>query len=81
VASKYKSIALRWGDDLRMDALTENLCVVAVSYNEVSEFSAEGGGGKTNQSGYFTGLAEKRDGGWQFRDAHWSVPESAVKAP
>jgi hypothetical protein len=81
VASKYKSIVLRWGDDLRVDALTENLCVVGMSYNEISEFSAEGGGGKTNQSGYFTGLAEKGGGRWQFRDAHWSVPESAAKVP
>jgi hypothetical protein len=81
VATKYKSIVLRWGDDLRVDALTENLCVVGMSYNEVSEFSAEGGGRKLNQSGYFTGLAEKRGGRWQFRDAHWSVPESAVKTP
>jgi hypothetical protein len=31
IARQYKHIELRWGDDLRLDALTENLCVVAAS--------------------------------------------------
>jgi len=71
----FKRIELRWGDDLRVDALTENLCVVASSYTEVIEPNAPdvaGLGGTHN--GYFTAVAEKRNGQWQFRDAHWSEP-------
>jgi hypothetical protein len=25
------------------------------------------------ENGFFTGLAELRNGRWQFRDAHWSI--------
>jgi len=71
VARTYKHIDLHWGDDLRVDALTPELAVMATSYDEVLD-DAEGH--RTTASGYFTGLAEFRDGQWQFRDAHWSVP-------
>ncbi len=30
-------------------------------------------GQRVEESGFFTGLAELRNGRWQFRDAHWSV--------
>ena len=70
-----KQIELRWGDDLRVDPLTPDLAVVAASYHEV-QVSPEGR--RVEEAGFFTGIAEKRDGRWQFRNAHWSV---AVPAP
>jgi hypothetical protein len=80
IARQYKRIELRWGDDLRLDPLTENLCVVAASYTEVIELQPGAEGPRGTQSGFFTGLAEHRNGQWQFRNAHWSqpVPPSTV---
>jgi hypothetical protein len=66
-----KHIELRWGDDLRIDPLTENLAVVATSYHEV-QISPEGH--QLTDDGFFTAVAEYRDGRWQFRDTHWSDP-------
>jgi hypothetical protein len=80
IARQYKHIELRWGDDLRVDALTENLCVVAASYTEVIELQPGVGGMQGTQRGYFTGLAEKRNGQWQFRNAHWSAAVPPSKA-
>ena len=78
VARQYKRIELRWGDDLRLDVLTENLCVVAASYTEIVELQPGIKGQDGTQRGYFTGVAEKRNGQWKFRNAHWSsVPEPA----
>jgi hypothetical protein len=34
IAGQFKHIELRWGNDLRLDALAENLCSVATSYTE-----------------------------------------------
>jgi hypothetical protein len=72
-----KQIELRWGDDLRVDPLTADLAVVATTWHEVLS-SAEGR--RVEETGYFTGVAEYRDGRWQFRNAHWSVkaPPSPV---
>lgn len=72
-----KQINLRWGDDLRVDPLTPDLAVVAASYHEVRVDTA---GQRVDESGFFTGTAEYRDGRWQFRNAHWSVvaPPAAV---
>ena len=67
--------------DLRLDALTENLCIVAASYTEVIELRPAIEGFRGTQNGYFTGLAEKRSGQWQFRNVHWSLPVLAAKAP
>ena len=80
IARGYKHIELRW-DDLRLDALTENLCMVAASYTEVIELQPgiQGPGG--THTGYFTGLAENRNGQWQFRNAHWSEPLPTAKVP
>jgi hypothetical protein len=81
IAGAYKHIELRWGDDLRLDPLTENLCVVADSYAEVIELQPGAAGPQGTQTGYFTGLAENRNRHWQFRDAHWSaavVPEKIL---
>ena len=80
IARQYKHIELHWGDDLRVDALTENLCVVAASYTEVIELQPGVEGMQGTQRGYFTGLAEKRNGQWQFRNAHWSAAVPPPKA-
>ena len=68
-AATIRSIQLKWGSDLRVDSLTPNFAAVAVSFSEEQNFLD----GKTVQErGYFTGVAELRDGRWQLRDAHWS---------
>ncbi len=73
-AGKFKHVELRWGDDLRVDPLTENLAVVAASYHEVRVDAA---GKRVDEDGFFTGTVEKRDGRWQFRNAHWSAAAAA----
>ena len=78
LARVFKSIDLRWGDDLRIDPLTPSLAMVAVPYTEVRIDNA---GHRVTESGYFTGLAEYRNGRWQFRNAHWSVVAPTAKAP
>jgi len=65
-----KQIELRWGDDLRVDPLTRDLAVVGSSYHESRVDPA---GKRTEENGYFTGVAQYRQGRWEFRDAHWSV--------
>jgi hypothetical protein len=72
-----KRIELQWGDDLRVDPLATNLAVVAASFHEVR---IDNPGKRVEESGYFTGTVEYRDGRWQFRNAHWSdpVPPAAV---
>ena len=69
-AHTIKQIELRWGDDLRVDPLTTNLAIVAATWHEV-QVSTEGK--RVEETGFFTGCVEFRDGRWQFRDAHWSV--------
>lgn len=78
LARAIKKIELRWGDGLRVDPLTQELAVVAVPWHEVLTFSD---GNRQNSSGYFTAVAESRDGRWQFRNAHWSTapPPGASK--
>ncbi|HYY72776.1 MAG TPA: hypothetical protein VE778_04220 [Candidatus Bathyarchaeia archaeon] len=68
---------LTWGDDLRVDALTPEFAVLASSWHEVQ---ADKEGHQTTESGFFTGLAERRNGQWQFRNAHWSVVAPAPVA-
>ena len=65
-----KRIDLRFGDDLRVDPLTSDFAVVAASFSEVLTDTADH---DTPVSGYFTALAERRAGGWVFRNAHWSA--------
>ena len=62
-------IELTWEDYLRVDALTPEFAVVASSWHEVQ---VDKEGRQTIESGYFTGLAERHDGQWKFRNAHWS---------
>ncbi len=73
-AQTMRHIELKWGDDLRVDALTNDFAVVAVSWREIQVDTA---GHSVTETGYFTGLAEYREGRWQFRDAHWSSPVSS----
>jgi hypothetical protein len=70
-APTIKHIDLHWGDDLRVDPLTANLAVVAATYHETWDATD---GQHVDSTGFFTGTAEYRDGRWQFRNAHWSVP-------
>lgn len=69
VSKEIQHIELKWGGDLRVDMLTPNLAMVAVSYDEVRVHAA---GNTVNDNGFFTAVAEKHDGRWPFRDAHWS---------
>ena len=76
-AQAIKHIELVWGNDLRVDPLTPKLAVVATSWREAQVNPA---GKRAELSGFFTGVAEERDGRWQLRDAHWSEavsPEAA----
>lgn len=63
-------IELQWGD-LRVDALTSEFAVVGAPWREISVDRA---GRRLEDAGFFTALAEFRDGRWQFRNAHWSSP-------
>jgi hypothetical protein len=76
-ARTIKQMELRWSDDLRVDPLTPNFAVIAATYKEVRLDTA---GHRIEETGFFTGTAEHRDGRWQFRNAHWSVlaPPPAV---
>jgi hypothetical protein len=65
-----KQIDLQWGNDLRVDPLTPDLAMLAASYHEVR---LNNDASRIDENGFFTGLAEHRDGRWQFRNAHWSV--------
>jgi hypothetical protein len=76
-AGMFKHIELRWGDDLRVDPLAENFAVVGASYHEVRVDTA---GKRVDEDGFFTGTAEKREGRWQFRNAHWSAAAAAPVA-
>ena len=68
-------IELTWGDDLRVDALTPEFAVVASSWHEVQ---SDKEGHQTTESGFFTGLAQRHNGHWEFRNAHWSVAVPAA---
>ena len=70
-AQTISHIELHWGDDLRVDPLTPQFVVVAASWHEVQFDHA---GHEVTESGYFTGVAQSRNGRWFFRDAHWSEP-------
>lgn len=70
-AQTITHIELKWGDDLRVDPLTADFAMVALSWHETVVDVA---GHQVDSEGSFTGLAEYREGRWQFRDAHWSSP-------
>lgn len=73
-AQTIRQIELKWGDDLRVDPLTNEFAMVAVSWREIIVDTA---GHSVTETGYFTALAEFREGHWQFRNAHWSAPVSS----
>ena len=73
-AKTIRHIELKWGADLRVDPLTKEFAVVGASWREIQVDNA---GHSVTQMGYFTGLAEYRQGRWQFRNAHWSAPASS----
>ena len=77
-AQTIRHIELKWGDDLRVDPLTNEFAVVAVSWREIQVDTA---GHSVTETGYFTGLVEYREGRWQFRDAHWSSQVSSHQSP
>ena len=68
-AQAMPRIELHWGDDLRVDTLGPNLAVMAATYHEIQHQSS---GRVVDTNGFFTGVAERRGGVWQFRNAHWS---------
>lgn len=70
-------IELKWGDDLRVDPLTPEFAVVGSSWHEVW---VDKEGHHTTEDGFFTGLAQRHNGKWQFRNAHWSVAAPATGA-
>ncbi len=70
-------IELQWGRDLRVDPLTQDLAVIASPWHELMTLAD---GSHMDTSGYFTAVAERRDGRWQFRNAHWSSMQSAAPA-
>jgi hypothetical protein len=70
-----KQIELKWGDDLRVDPLTPDLAMMAATYHEMI---TDPNGARIEAGGFFTGLAELRNGRWQFRNAHWSDPVAAA---
>lgn len=73
-AQTIRQIQLKWENDLRVDPLTNEYALVGVSWREVQVDRA---GHSVTETGYFTALAEYRDGHWQFRNAHWSAPVSS----
>jgi hypothetical protein len=69
-ARTIEHMELHWGEDLRVDPLTPELAVMAAPWHEVRVDTA---GTRVDETGFFTAIAEYRNGHWQFRDAHWSV--------
>jgi hypothetical protein len=63
-------IELQWGD-LRIDPLTSEFAVVGAPWREIT---VDNTGHRKEDLGFFTALAEFRDGRWQLRNAHWSSP-------
>jgi hypothetical protein len=78
LALAIKQIELRWGDDLRVDPLAPNLAVVVATYHQIRMSTV---GRRLEETGFFTGIAEYRDGRWQFQNAHWSVAVPPLPVP
>jgi hypothetical protein len=68
-------ISLQWGQNLHVDPLSDSLAQVGAPFHETL---VEKTGKQVSVDGYFTGLAEHTDAGWQFRSAHWSVPPATT---
>jgi hypothetical protein len=65
----FRKIELQWGDGLRVDPLSEDFAAIGAPWHELLT-PAEGN--PVDVSGYFTAVADRRGGRWQFRNAHWS---------
>ena len=74
VARAIKRIGLRWGDDLRVDAITADLAAVVTSWHEDIE---NADGSRVPIGGLLTGLLEQHEGRWRFRNLHWSITRAA----
>ena len=72
-----KHIELKWSD-VRVDPLTRDLAGMGAGWNEVIDMAD---GKRVDSGGYFTAIAERRNGRWQFRSAHWSVAPTTAPAP
>jgi hypothetical protein len=70
LAGMIAHIELSWTETVRVDPLTPRLAMVAMPFREILTDKA---GKKIEDSGYFTGLAERGQDGWKFRNAHWSL--------
>ena len=68
-------ISLQWGQNLHVDPLSDTLAQVGVPFHETL---VEKKGKQISVDGYFTGLAQHYDVGWQLRSAHWSVPPATT---
>ena len=64
-----QTITLDWSD-IRIDPLGPGMASVGARFHELRTAP---NGARTDESGYFTAVAEVRDGHWQFRNAHWST--------
>ena len=71
-------IELRWTDTVRVDPVAPGFALMGAPWHEVQVNAT---GHRIEEEGYFTGLVEHRPSGWQFRDAHWSVAASPMRAP
>jgi hypothetical protein len=60
----------KWGNGLRVDPLTQDLAVIAAPWHEIMTLAD---GNRLDTSGYFTAVAESRNGRWLFRNVHWST--------
>ena len=58
-AQTISKIELQWANDLRVDPLTNEFAIVAVSWREIQVDTA---GHSVTETGYFTGLVEHREG-------------------
>jgi uncharacterized protein YbdZ (MbtH family) len=68
-AKQIQWVELTW-NDIRIDSLTPDFCIMAAYYHESLIGAA---GVQDTPSGYFTGVVENTSNGWKFRDAHWST--------
>jgi hypothetical protein len=77
LARMIAKVELRWGE-VRVDPLGADLAVIAAPYHEMR---VDADGKRVDEDGYFTAVAQRRDGRWWLRDAHWSVPMPAASVP
>jgi len=77
LARTVKHIELNWGEDLRVDPLTPELAAIAAPWHEILVDTA---GNRVDETGFFTAIAEYKNGHWQFRNAHWSVAAPPPRA-